>query len=542
MTCESYSEHLVDYVFGETGSARTADIESHLSSCAPCADEVRAIRETVRVLREADEIANQVRPDPQFASRVLRKMPQRRRDSVALIRRHSRSRLPLVAALSAAAVLLAVVVYVLAAHDSYYETKDDSERWTQAPGGKKSPGKPHPADSPHERPGQEPIRPPDTLPEPSNEADQEGGEFVEVEEPGIEPDGPVPAPSPDVKGEEPQDLGPIPVPGEPAPELATHPQEKPLKEWVARLYNVRGEFQLRRSGTDKWLRGSQTDKILKGDAIKTGSRGSGVVSLSAGGSVVFNRATVLSFKSHTEYEIEKGEVLACSHWRPLTLNCNGVSVEVKRASAYIQRRTRDTRVIAADGAVQVRCDGKTSVIAPGKGAIISADGKTEAIQKVNLEKEIEWVCEATRKFKLWIEGECCRHFGYFVVQQHSRDLSNFASVYKVGTSAYLSWRLRLPHAMPCYVWVRYSRNEREPEKVGLVVNCRKVEEKTIKAASAKWFWVRAFKVSLGRRNDMKLGFTSKKHVKSRVDLVLVTNDPDFKPARSIPKGGYYGKK
>ena len=49
-------------------------------------------------------------------------------------------------------------------------------------------------------------------------------------------------------------------------------------------------------------------------------------------------------------------------------------------------------------------------------------------------------------------------------------------------------------------------------------------------------------VTLGRRNDIRLSFTSNKHVKSSIDLVLVTNDPDFKPPRDIPKGGYYGKK
>ncbi len=62
MVCESYDKYLVDYVFGETDPAQSAEIEEHLSSCRACADEVRGIRETVRILREADERVN--RPAP----------------------------------------------------------------------------------------------------------------------------------------------------------------------------------------------------------------------------------------------------------------------------------------------------------------------------------------------------------------------------------------------------------------------------------------------------------------------------------------------
>lgn len=542
MVCREYQEQLIDFVLDETGAEQSAEVQSHLRACPLCAAEVESIRSTVRLLREADEIANRVSPDPHFRSRVVRKIPQRRRESVMLMRRRSASRTPLIAALSAAAILLAVVIYVLSADSSYFDPKQHKEKVAEAPESDRSPVMPHPVESTGQRLGQDLARPSDAPPQPSEEADQMGSETEElVEGPELEPVGPVPAPSPDLKSEKEEDLGPIPVPGEPYPELVTKPHEKPFKEWVAQLYSARGEVQVRRGEQGKWVRASESDKFFRGESIRT-SRGGAVASLSAGGTVVLNRSSALSFLSHTECELEKGEILASSHGRPLVLESSGVRVTVDGADAYVQRRTRDTRIIAAGGIVRVDSKGHKRSVASGKGVVIDADGKAREIDRVNLEEEIEWISDAAREFKLWVEGECCRHNGYCAIQQNDPNLSNLGALHKVNARASLSWRLRLPHTMPCYVWVRYSRSSRDPEDVALVLNRSKVQEKTIKAAGAKWFWVKAFKATLGRCNDMKLFFSSTKHVRSRVDLILITNDPDFVPSRDIPKGGYYGSK
>jgi hypothetical protein len=445
--------------------------------------------------------------------------------------------------LSAASVLLAVIIYFLATESQRSGIIDDSGKMEQAPLADESTGKPHPADSMAHRPGHDSTRGQETPPQPSREADREGGEADEmvVVEPEVEP-GPVPAQSPDEVAGAPEDAGSEPVADERLAKHATEAEEPALKDWVAFLYHTRGDVHLKRSGTDKWVRNSQKEKIFKGDSIKTSSRGGGTVSLSAGGSVALNRSTLLSFRSHTESELEKGEILACSYRRPLAFSCNNVLVKVEKSGAYIQRRTKDTRIIAASGLVSIECDGKTSTIAAGKGVVVSSGGKVKTIQKLSLEKEIEWVCDASRKFKVWLEGECCRHRSYCVIQRNVPNLSNLASVHKIGTAGSLFWRLKLPHSMPCYIWVRYSRTDREPENIGLIVNGKKAGEETITPAGKKWFWIRAFKTTLGHSNNMKLYFTSEKHVRSKVDLILITNDSSFKPPKDIPKGGYYGKK
>jgi hypothetical protein len=309
---------------------------------------------------------------------------------------------------------------------------------------------------------------------------------------------------------------PVPVP---SPGFSTKELDKSSEELVALLYNVQGSVMLKRSGTDKWLRGAESDKLFKGDSIKTGTRDSGVALLKAGGAVVFNRSSILNFESQTECGLEKGEVLASGYRQPLVLKSAGVRVQVRLANACIQRRTRDVRVVAASGTVQVD---------PGTGQTCVPAGS--------------WVCGATKSFRIWVEGECSKHTGYCVVQQGASNLSNCASLYKTGTSAQLCWLARLVHAMPCYIWVRYSRASKEPEDIALHVNGVKIEEKTIKPAAPDWVWVKAFKVALDRRNEMMLSFTSKKPAESYVDLVLLTNDPSFKPTTDVPKDGYYGKK
>jgi hypothetical protein len=543
MTCEEYNRILVDYVLGDIDRARSAEVELHLAECKNCAREVQEISRTLDLLREADGRVSAVSPDPRFRNRVMHKIPHRKRDSVVLMHRRSSSKVPLAAALSAAAIFLAVIIYILAADSSNSKTMENSENMEQVPLAERSSGKPHPVDSMAHRPGHDSAKTQDTLPQPSKEADQEGGEPGEmvVVEPEVEP-GPVPAQTPEAVAKEHEKPSMEDVPDENLPEFATEPGKDSAGKWVAFLYHTRGEVQVKRGGSDKWTRGSQDEKIYQGDTVKTSSRGGGAVSLSMGGSVVLNRSTVFSFLSHTESALEKGEILACSYRKPFTLNCNNVLVKVQNSGAYVQHRTKDTRIVAASGVVNIEYNGKTSVLPAGKGIVVTSGGKVKAIQKVNLEKEIEWVCDAGRKFKIWLEGESCRHSGYCAIQRNSSNLSNMASLHKMCSTGSLFWRLRLPHTMPCYIWVRYSKSEREPEKIGLIVNRNKIGEETINAAGKKWFWIRAFRTTLGRSNSMKLYFTSKKPVRSCVDLILITNDSSFKPPQVIPKGGYYGKK
>lgn len=543
MTCENYKEMIVDYVLGDLDAARAAEVESHIEDCAICLREVRDVQGILKTLRDADERVNRVSRDAHFRNRVMQKIPYRRRESVVLMHRHSSIRIPLAAALSAAAIFLAVIIYILAADSYNSKNNADSERMEQVPLADKSPGKPHPVDSMAHRPGQNSAEGRDTPPQPSNEADREGGDSDEmvVVEPEVEP-GPVPAHTPKIMAEKQKEPSIEDVPDEKLAELATEPESKTDDNLVALLYHTRGEVHVKRSGTDKWVRSSENDKLFQGDSIKTSSRGGGTASLAAGGSVVLNRSTVFSFLSDTESALEKGEVLACSYRKPFTLNCSSVLVKVERSEAYIHRRNNDTKVIAANGVVAIEYDGKTSILSAGKGIVVSSGGKLKAIQKLDLEKEIEWVCDAGKKFKVWLEGESCRHSGYCAIQRNSSNLSNMASLHKMCSKGSLLWRLKLPHTMPCYIWVRYSRSEKEPEEISLFINRKKVGEETIKAAGKKWFWVRAFRTTLGRSNSMKLYFTSKKPVKSFVDLILITNDSGFKPQQDLPKGGYYGKK
>jgi hypothetical protein len=542
MDCEGCREHLVDYVLGDDGAGRGDGIEAHLANCAFCAGEEESIRRVVQTLRETDEAVNKTWPDRNFRNRVIRKVPHRRRDSVVLVRQRAPSRAPLLAALTAAAVLLAVVIYVLVA-DSYDAAgRGSSETWAGAPKVDRASGTPQP-DNLGARPSESSRQPAKTPPRPSSEADQKGRVTDKAnEEPEEDPVGPVPAQSPVVIAEKPEDVGPIAVSDDPETDPSTEMDNRPLKDYVARLYQLNGEVRVKRSGKDTWDRGQEYDKIFKGDTVTTSSKGGGLVLLSIGGAAVMNRSTVLNFVSHSECELGKGEVLASCSRRPLLLSSGGIPVKMKHSDVYIQRKGKELRIVAVKGKAHVGKDGRSSTVESGKGIIVKGDGRHEKLEKVNVASEIEWVNEAGKKFKLWIEGECCRHNGFFVVQQAVRNLSNCASVYKAGRTGYLSWRVRLPHATPCYVWVRYARNGRESEDIGLVVNCRKVGEKTISSANAKWVWIKAFKVTFGRHNDVKLYLSSKKPVESRVDLILITNDRNFRPSTHLPRGGYYGKK
>jgi len=540
MNCHKYNDKLLDFVLGETGRDDAAEIENHISACEACAGEVREIRRVITTLREADEIASHVGPDPQFKNRVFRKIPQRRRESVVIVHRHGRSKAPLVAALSAAALLLAVIVYVLAVQSQQIETETDSGRWARVTE-KSTSGKPHLVDSKPQRPGLDTIQSQDSNSQPSKEADRKGIEAGEIDE-TEEPVGPAPAPSPELVAEEPQDFLPIPVAGEIPPDIDTETELKPMKKWIAQLYDIKGNVMLCKKGTDKWIRLSESDKIYEGDKIRTSSLGSGIVSLSAGGSVVLNRSSVLCFDSHTSYSLENGDVLTSSQRRPIFLKSGEMVARIKRSEAYVQRRkNKSTRIVATAGVIEIKAGRKTLSVPAGKGITIDTKGMAKDCDKIDIAKEIEWVAQAARKFKLWIEGESCRHFGYFVVQEKSRDISNSTSLHKACASARLSWGLKLPHTVPCYIWVRYARVDRDAEDIELIINGSEIEKKTISAASAKYFWLRAFKTTLSQRNDLKLSFTSNKCVRSRVDLILVTNDPDFKPSREVPKAGYYGK-
>jgi hypothetical protein len=362
-----------------------------------------------------------------------------------------------------------------------------------------------------------------------------------VDEPEVEPVEPVPAHSPDALADASEEFGPVADPDKDRPETSREVEGTELRDCVAVLWHVRGEVHVRRSESENWSRGEENDRLYSGDSLKTSARDGGTVSLATGGSLVLNRSTSLDFKSQTEFELEKGEVLACSYKNPVILACSSVKVGLTDCDALVERRTRDTRVLAVNGKVQVTCGEQTSTIAAGEGIVVASDGSSETISKVSLDKELDWVCESGRKFKLWLEGECCRLGGYFVVQQNDPNLSNFASIHKTCDTSFVSWRVKLPHYTPCYIWIRYARSEREPEDIALVNNRETVDEKTITAAGGKWFWVKAFKTTLGRTNSMKLVFSSKKPVMSRIDLILITNDPNFKPPADMPKDGYYGR-
>ncbi len=542
MTCKEYRKHLIDYVLGDVEAGHGELIKTHLADCASCAGEAESIRKVVETLREADEAANRMRPDRNFRNRVIRRIQPRRRESVVLARQRTPSRAPLLAALSAAAVLLAAVIYILVVDSYDAADRGSSEKWAGAPKPDSATGMPQPGHL-GARPSESSPQPVETPPRPSSEADREGRvNDMAGEEPEEEPVGPVPAHSSVEIAENPEDVGPIAVSDDSEMDTSTEMDDKPLTEWVARLHQLNGEIRVKRSGKDTWDRGQEYEKIYKGDAIKTSSKGGGLVLLSIGGTAVMNRSTVLNFMSHSECELSKGEVLASCSRRPLVLNSEGIPVSMKHSDIYIQRKGKELRVISVKGTASVGSGKKSSSIESGEGVVVKADGKHEKLQKLNVSNEIEWVNDASRKFKLWIEGECCRHNGFFVVQQAVSNLSNCASVYKAGRTGYLSWRVRLPHATPCYVWVRYARNERESEDIGLVINCRKVAEKTISNGSPKWVWIRALKVTFGRHNDVKLYLSSKQPVSSRIDLILITNDRNFRPSTNLPRGGYYGKK
>lgn len=542
MPCEQYSEQLLDYILGDSDEQQAAGVESHLASCKACADEVRDLREIIRTLREADQAATTVGRDPHFKSRVIHKIPQRRRELVILRRKRTASKATFVAATVAAALFIVVIVYLLAT-DFHQKnaTMDSMPEFAQMRPGEGPPGTARPSEETAGRPVQEVVESAQKRSEPSAEVDREdyapdaGGELVVIE--------PAPEPVPDKLPPGPGGAESGQLVEEAGSEPATREAGAHSSKWVAQLRHVRGEVQLKRAGSDRWVRGAGQEKISVGDSIRTSRGGGGTISLTVGGAAVLNRSSTLTFNSWAEYELEKGEVLACSYRWPLTVRSGAVRVLAKRSDVCVRRKTRHTWVMALNGSVQVISGEHTASLAPGMAAVVAGEGKPEIIQNVDVGKEIDWVSDASEKFKVWLEGECCSvKEGYFVLQQTRRDLSNYRSLCKIGKSASLSWRMRLPYAMPCYIWVRYARREREPEKIGLTVNREKVGEKVISKASAKWFWIRAFKVTLKRRSALRLSLESRKPLNSRVDLILITNDPGFKPPREMPKGGFYGKR
>ncbi len=540
MSCERYKDELVEYALGEADSRVRARVEAHLTSCGRCSAEVAEYVRVIETLREADRVSSRVRRDKQFRDRCLNKIQHRRRAVQYQSRGKLASRAPLIAALSTAAIFLVAIIYILATQDSRYRgIREGVLKFPQAkaPESARDAGEVGlPLTPPVQEPAQQVSQPEDTAP-PQDTTDKQA-EPAPGRREGTEP--------PVRVAEESEEITPVPFEDFPKFDPATEEVGKPSqRRGVAKLMHVRGQVQLKRKDTEDWAKAGGEEILFAGDSIKTGSRDSSVLCLTVCGTAVLDRGTSLMFKSFNELELQKGEVLASSRYRPLSVDCGAVRVFARGSDACIRQRSKETRLIAVRGSVLLRYGKEKKqekVVSERQGVVVRSGAKIQELKKLEIEKELGWLASAGPKFRLWIEGECCCHEGFAVIQRGDKNLSNRCDLHKSSRTASLWWRVKLPYNMPCYVWVRYSRPKRASEKIGLFVNHQKIGEKKITKAGFEWVWVKAFKVTLGRRNLMKLYFTSKKPATSRVDLILITNDADFTPPLAVPKGGYYGNK
>ncbi len=57
MRCEDIVQQISDYLDGALDQGATKTLEQHLSTCEACRDELEAVRQTIALMNDIDEVA-----------------------------------------------------------------------------------------------------------------------------------------------------------------------------------------------------------------------------------------------------------------------------------------------------------------------------------------------------------------------------------------------------------------------------------------------------------------------------------------------------